>query len=99
MRLALARAKAARPRPDSPRLVPSFTRAVGDNFLCGAAPRVAEAGALVLGPLELVTVPGEPTVDAGAELTRCTGPQGGLGLADGYVGLCGDAGLGDRERR
>jgi hypothetical protein len=47
---------------------------------------VAEVGALALGPLELLAVPGEPTVDAGAELVRRTGATGVLGLADGYVG-------------
>ncbi|WP_426757202.1 neutral/alkaline non-lysosomal ceramidase N-terminal domain-containing protein [Myxococcus sp. Y35] len=86
VRLALARADAAMPRPDASRLVPSLTRAAGDNLLCGSAPRVAEVGALVLGPLELVAVPGEPSVAAGLELLRRTGATGVLGLADGYVG-------------
>jgi hypothetical protein len=43
-------------------------------------------GALVLGPLELLTLPGEPTVGAGTELLRRTGGTGVLGLADSYVG-------------
>ncbi|MCE9672414.1 neutral/alkaline non-lysosomal ceramidase N-terminal domain-containing protein [Myxococcus stipitatus] len=86
VKLSLARAEAAMPRPDASRLVPSFTRAAGDNLLCGSAERVAEVSALVLGPLELVTVPGEPTVDAGAELVRRTGASGVLGLVGGYVG-------------
>ncbi|MCP3164809.1 neutral/alkaline non-lysosomal ceramidase N-terminal domain-containing protein [Myxococcus qinghaiensis] len=86
VRLSLARAEVAMPRPDASRLVPSFTRAAGDNMLCGSSARVAEVAALVLGPLELVTVPGEPTVDAGAELVRRTGASGVLGLVGGYVG-------------
>ncbi|MBZ4415175.1 neutral/alkaline non-lysosomal ceramidase N-terminal domain-containing protein [Myxococcus sp. RHSTA-1-4] len=86
VRLSLARVEVAMPRPDASRLVPSLTRAAGDNLLCGSAQRVAEVGALALGPLELVAVPGEPTVDAGAELVRRTGATGVLGLADGYVG-------------
>ncbi|MBZ4397690.1 neutral/alkaline non-lysosomal ceramidase N-terminal domain-containing protein [Myxococcus sp. AS-1-15] len=86
VRLSLARAEAVMPRPDASRLVPAFTRAAGDNLLCSSAERVAEVSALVLGPLELVTVPGEPTVDAGAELVRRTGASGVLGLAGGYVG-------------
>ncbi|MCP3144253.1 neutral/alkaline non-lysosomal ceramidase N-terminal domain-containing protein [Pyxidicoccus xibeiensis] len=86
VRLSLARVEAAMPRPDASRLVPSLTRAAGDNLLCGSAQRVAEVGALALGPLEWVAVPGEPTVGAGAELLRRTGATGVLGLADGYVG-------------
>ncbi|NTX51294.1 neutral/alkaline non-lysosomal ceramidase N-terminal domain-containing protein [Myxococcus sp. CA039A] len=86
VRLSLVRAEAVMPRPDASRLVPSFTRAAGDNLLCGSSERVAEVAALVLGPLELVTVPGEPTVDAGAVLVGRTGASGVLGLAGGYVG-------------
>ncbi|QSQ20143.1 neutral/alkaline non-lysosomal ceramidase N-terminal domain-containing protein [Pyxidicoccus parkwayensis] len=86
VRLSLARVEATMPRPDASRLVPSLTRAAGDNLLCESAQRVAEVGALALGPLELVTVPGEPTVDAGAVLVGRTGATGVLGLANGYVG-------------
>ncbi|WP_338870321.1 neutral/alkaline non-lysosomal ceramidase N-terminal domain-containing protein [Myxococcus stipitatus] len=86
VRLSLVRTEAAMPRPDASRLVPSLTRAAGDNLLCGSAERTAEVAALVLGPLQLVTVPGEPTVDAGAELVRRTGASGVMGLAGGYVG-------------
>lgn len=85
VRLSLARAMAALPRPDSSRLVPSLTRAAGDNFLCGSAPREAEVSALALGPLELLTVPGEPTTGAGQELARLTGATHVLGLANGYI--------------
>ncbi|WP_044278958.1 neutral/alkaline non-lysosomal ceramidase N-terminal domain-containing protein [Myxococcus stipitatus] len=86
VRLSLVRTEVSMPRPDASRLVPSLTRAAGDNLLCGSSERVAEVDALVLGPLQLVTVPGEPTVDAGAELVRRTGASGVLGLASGYVG-------------
>ena len=86
VRLSLARVEVAMPRPDASRLVPSLTRAAGDNLLCSSAQRVAEVGALTLGPLELLAVPGEPTVDAGARLVQRTGATGVLGLADGYVG-------------
>jgi hypothetical protein len=85
-RLAFARVEVALPRPDASRLVPSYSRAAGDNFLCASSSRTTEVGALVLGPLELVLVPGEPTVGAGAVLARRTGATGVLGLADGYVG-------------
>jgi hypothetical protein len=86
VRLALVRVEAAMPRPDSSRLVPSLTRAAGNNLLCHSSPRVAEVTALALGPLEWLGVPGEPTTGAGAELTRRTGATGVLGLADGYLG-------------
>ena len=85
-RLAFARVEVALPRPDASRLVPSYSRAAGDNFLCASSSRTTEVGALVLGPLELVLVPGEPTVGAGAVLARRTGATGVLGLAGGYVG-------------
>jgi hypothetical protein len=83
VRLALVRVEAAMPRPDSSRLVPSLTRAAGNNLLCHSSPRVAEVTALALGPLEWLGVPGEPTTGAGAELARRTGATGVLGL--GYV--------------
>jgi neutral ceramidase len=85
-RLAFARVEVALPRPDASRLVPSYSRAAGDNFLCASSSRTAEVGALALGPLELLLVPGEPTVGVGASLVRRTGATGVLGLADGYVG-------------
>jgi hypothetical protein len=85
-RLAYARVEVALPRPDASRLVPSYSRAAGDNFLCASSSRTAEVGALVLGPLELLLLPGEPTVAAGSALMRRTGATGVLGLADGYVG-------------
>ncbi|RKH08669.1 hypothetical protein D7V97_18740 [Corallococcus sp. CA053C] len=86
VRLAFARVQAAMPRPDSSRLVPSFTRAAGDNFLCASAPREAEVDALALGPLELLALPGEPTTAAGRALADLTGATHVLGLANGYVG-------------
>jgi neutral ceramidase len=85
-RLSLARAEVALPRPDASRLVPSLTRAAGDNFLCQSASRVAEVSALALGPLELLTLPGEPTMGAGQVLRQRTGATGVLGLASDYLG-------------
>ncbi|RKG69382.1 hypothetical protein D7W79_33035 [Corallococcus exercitus] len=86
VRLAFARVKTALPRPDASRLVPAFTRAAGDNFLCGSSPREAEVDALALGPLELLSIPGEPTVGAGRALADLSGATHVLGLANGYVG-------------
>ncbi len=85
-RLSLARAEVALPRPDASRLVPSLTRAAGDNFLCQSAARVAEVSALALGPLELLTVPGEPTKAASQVLLQRTGATGVLGLSADYLG-------------
>lgn len=85
-RLAFARVQVALPRPDASRLVPAFTRAAGDNFLCGSSPREAEVDALALGPLALLTVPGEPTTGAGRALAALSGATHVLGLANGYVG-------------
>jgi hypothetical protein len=76
----------ALPRPDASRLVPSLTRAAGDNFLCQSAARVAEVSALTLGPLELLTLPGEPTTGAGQVLAQRTGATGVLGLSGDYLG-------------
>ncbi|HYI01114.1 hypothetical protein [Hyalangium sp.] len=85
-RLAVARAEVALPRPDASRLVPVLTRAAGDNFLCHSAARVAEVSALALGPLELITLPGEPTTGAGQVLAGRTGATGVLGLSGDYLG-------------
>ena len=86
VRLAFARVQASMPRPDSSRLVPGFTRAAGDNFLCASAPREAEVDALAVGPLELLALPAEPTMAAGRALADLTGATHVLGLANGYVG-------------
>ncbi|MFP2900138.1 hypothetical protein ACLEQD_27805, partial [Corallococcus sp. 4LFB] len=64
----------------------AFARAAGDNFLCASSPRDAEVDALALGPLELLTLPGEPTVGAGRALAELSGATHVLGLANGYVG-------------
>jgi neutral ceramidase len=85
-RLAVARAEVALPRPDASRLVPALTRAAGDNFLCSSAARVAEVSALALGPLELISLPGEPTVGSGQVLAQRTGATGVLGLSGDYLG-------------
>ena len=67
--------------------MPAFTRAAGDNFLCASAPREAEVDALALGPLELLALPGEPTMARGRGRWRTlTGATHVLGLANGYVG-------------
>ncbi|RYZ38826.1 MAG: hypothetical protein EOO71_22405 [Myxococcaceae bacterium] len=86
VRLAFSRVQASLPRPDSSRLVPAFTRAAGDNFLCASSPRETEVDALALGPLELLAIPGEPTTAAGRSLRALTGATHVLGLANGYVG-------------
>jgi neutral ceramidase len=84
--LGFARVEVALPRPDASRLVPPYARAAGDNFLCASSSRRTEVGALRLGPLEWLLVPGEPTVRAGSSLAHRTGARDVLGLVDGYVG-------------
>ncbi len=84
--LGYARVSVMLPRPDASRLVPGYARAAGDNFLCASSARTGEVGALRLGPLRWVLVPGEPTVQAGAALARRTGASAVLGLVDGYLG-------------
>jgi len=84
-RLAFARATVALPRPDSSRLVPAFFRPASDNFLCASAPKRAEVGALEVGPLRLLSLPGEPTAAAGAKLEAAAQARP-VSLANGYVG-------------
>jgi neutral ceramidase len=84
--LAYARVVVTLPRPDASRLVPGYARAAGDNFLCASAAHTAEVGALVLGPLRWLLVPGEPTAQVGSALAQRTGASGVLGLVDGYLG-------------
>lgn len=84
--LGFARVEVALPRPDASRLVPAFSRALGDNLLCASSARTVEVGALRLGPLEWLLLPGEPTVGVGRGLMHRTGATGVLGLMDGYVG-------------
>ena len=84
--LGFARVDVALPRPDASRLVPALSRAAGDNLLCASSARTVEVGALKLGPLEWLLMPGEPTVGVGMGLVRRTGATGVLGLVDGYVG-------------
>jgi hypothetical protein len=47
---------------------------------------VAEVSALALGPLELITLPGEPTMGSAQMLARLTGATGVLGLSGDYLG-------------
>lgn len=86
VRLAWARAEVTLPKPDATRLVPSFARNAGNNFLCQSAPHQTEVSALAVGPLELLMMPAEPTVGAGAVLRGRTGATHVLGLSDGYIG-------------
>ena len=85
-RLSLARAQVALPRPDASRLVPSVTRAAGDNFRA-APPRARRRWMRSRsGPWRCITLPGEPTVGASQVLARRTGATRVLGLAEDYLG-------------
>jgi hypothetical protein len=81
-----AQATASLPRPDASRLVGWYARAAGDNFLCRSASHTAEVDALQLGPLLLVSVPGEPTSDAAREIQSASGASRILALSNGYLG-------------
>jgi neutral ceramidase len=85
VRLSWSRVEAHLPRPDAARLVPSFTRAAGDNFLCASASKTAEVDRLELGPLVLVTVPGEPTMAAATPIEQAAGATRVVALTNGYL--------------
>lgn len=89
--LAYAKVGTALPRPDASRLVPSFSRRAGDNFLCTSAPQEAEVSALRLGPMSLLAVPGEPTFAAAKQLEQAAGARRVVGLANGYLGYVEEA--------
>lgn len=84
--LAIARAETLLPRPDSSRLVPSFFRRAGDNFLCASAPTRASVTLLELGGLRLALLPGEITEEAATELRAAVRADRVLSLADDYLG-------------
>src|SRR5579871_1987208 len=84
--LGFARVRAALPKPDSSRLVPGFARKAGDNFLCASAPRSAEVDALRIGPVVLLSLPGEPTFDAALPLEGAAKATRLVSVANGYLG-------------
>jgi neutral ceramidase len=84
--LGYARVQVALPEPDASRLVPGGLEDAGETLLCGSAGELAEVSALTLGPLRLVSMPGEPSVGAGRRIAEATGARAVLGLADGYLG-------------
>ncbi|MBF5045091.1 hypothetical protein FGE12_22000 [Aggregicoccus sp. 17bor-14] len=82
-----ARVELALPHPDASRLAPLPLERAGETLLCRSSLQVAEVGALRLGPLHLLAIPGEPTVAAGERLSGAAGPGTVvLGLGGGYVG-------------
>lgn len=103
-RLAFALVEATLPRPDASRLVPSLTRAAGDNFLCTSAEHTAEAGILQIGSLRLALVPGEVTWEAAGGLERAARASRVVSVADGYIGYVEEAswvkrGAGESKRQ
>ncbi len=85
-RAAFSRVSVALPQGDASRVAPRWARGLGDNFLCVAAPPRAEISALQIGPLKLVSLPGEPTPGAGRVLEGESGAQRAVALTNGYIG-------------
>lgn len=84
--LGFSRVTVGAPRPDSSRLVPWFSRAAGDNFLCTSAERTFEVSALRIGDRVWLSVPGEPTYGAARSLEAESGADRVLALTNGYLG-------------
>ncbi|MBI3185505.1 MAG: hypothetical protein HYZ28_25485, partial [Myxococcales bacterium] len=93
VRLGYARVSVSLPRPDSSRAVPGLFRAVGDNFLCGSASHRAELSALQLGPVKLISVPGEVTRAAASPLEERGRASRAVSLVNGYLGYVEAPGL------
>src|SRR5262249_2160254 len=85
-RLAFRRVSVALPQGDASRVAPAWLRRPGNNFLCMLAPPRAEISALQIGPLKMVSVPGEPTPGAGKVLEVESGVQAVVALTNGYIG-------------
>ncbi|MBK7865114.1 MAG: hypothetical protein IPJ65_42260 [Archangiaceae bacterium] len=83
-RLGVARVEVTLPAPDATRMVPwPFGRA-GYNFACLVAPQTAPVGALRLGPLSLLALPGEMSF-ASARALEHDGARV-LSLVGSYIG-------------
>lgn len=85
-RLAFARVRVSMPCPDSSRLLPALLQRAGNSVLCLWAPPSVELGALQLGPVRLLFVPGEPTFVAAEALESAAGATRVVSLSGGYVG-------------
>ncbi len=85
-RAGFSRVSVALPQGDASRVAPRWLRRFGDNFLCMVAPPRAEISAFQIGPLKLVSLPGEPTPGAGHVLEVESGAQRAIALTNGYIG-------------
>lgn len=84
--LALAEVAVSLPRPDATRVVPPGLRAAAENALCDDAEDVATLGALRLGPVALLFLPLEPSLEAGRVLAEQARVARVVSLANGYAG-------------
>lgn len=84
--LSFIRMKVPLPAADTRRLVPGFLVGVGNNLLCWNAPAEAGVSLLALGPLRLLSIPGEATFSAGRELEEATHATRTVSLVNGYIG-------------
>lgn len=85
-RLSFSRVSVGLPQGDASRIAPKPFWRIGSNFLCVAAPPLAEISALQLGAFKFVFLPGEPTPGAGQVLEAESGAQRTVALTNGYLG-------------
>lgn len=83
---AWSEAKVSLMRPDAHRAVPGFLTAAAENALCDAAEDIAVLHGLRLGDARLVTVPVEPSLQAGLVLEEQARASRLVSLTDGYAG-------------
>jgi hypothetical protein len=86
VRLAFSRVSTPLPCGDASRVAPAWLRELGSNCLGLAAPKTAELSALQIGPLKLLSVPGEPTAGSANELQTASGADRVASLTNGYIG-------------
>jgi hypothetical protein len=86
VRMAFSRISTPLPCGDASRVTPRWLRGLGSNFFGLAAPKAAQISALQIGPLKLLSVPGEPTPGAARELEKESGVDRVAALTNGYIG-------------
>ncbi|MFL5321703.1 MAG: hypothetical protein ACJ790_18720, partial [Myxococcaceae bacterium] len=84
-RLSFSRVEVPLPRVDAKRLVPGFFQRAGGNFLCRSAPADATVEGLQLGPLRMISIPGEVTEGAAEQFENASRGYP-VSLVNGYVG-------------
>jgi neutral ceramidase len=83
-RLDVARVEATLPQPDASRMAPGLLLRAGYNFAGAVAPKTAPIGALRLGPLSLIAMPGEISFASAKHIERDGARV--LSLVGSYIG-------------